>query len=256
MFKTACGRKDIKLIMKKISEYIWDNKIPYAAAVLSMLISVCLDLYAPQLTKRIVDDVIVGGNIPELKYLLLGILCVGTGRLIFQYTKEYLFDITASKITAEMRRRLFDHIQSLSADFFDRTNTGELMARVKDDIDRIWDGLGFVSMLLIEVAVHTCIVLYCMYSLNPALAVIPTAAMICAASIAIIMEHRLDSVYEAISDENSILNNVAEENLAGVRTVKAFAREKFEIGKFLSHNRKYFELNMKQSRIFEKEEDK
>lgn len=238
--------------MKKISGYIRENKWAYLFAVTSMVISVCLDLYSPQLTKHIVDDVIVGGQINELKYLLLGIFAVGAGRFVFQYTKEYTFDCTASKITADMRMRLFDHIQGLSADYFDRTNTGELMARVKDDIDRIWDGLGFVSMLIIEVTVHTAIVLYCMYSLNAPLAVIPTAAMAIAAAIAIIMERHLDSVYEAISDENSVLNNVAEENIAGVRTVKAFAREKFEIGKFLSHNKKYYDLNMKQSRIFVK----
>ena len=56
-------------------------------------------------------------------------------------------------------------------------------------------------------------------------------------------------MYEEISEENAALNTVAEENLAGVRTVKAFAREKFEIRKFLSHNKRYYELNMKQSKV-------
>ena len=76
--------------------------------------------------------------------------------------------------------------------------------------------------------------------------------MAASAAIAIYMEHRLDSVYESISEENATLNTVAEENLAGVRTVKAFAREKYEIGKFLSHNQRYYELNMEQSNIFVK----
>ena len=64
------------------------------------------------------------------------------------------------------------------------------------------------------------------------------------------MENRLGTIYEEISEENAKLNTVAEENLAGVRTVKAFAREKFEIKKFLSHNNRYYELNMTQSRVF------
>ena len=239
-----------KNTQKKLSAYIFEYKYHYLFAILSMIISVSLDLISPQLTKRIIDDVIIGGQTDQLKYLLLGILCVGVGRCIFQYVKEYLFDISGIKITAKMRKHLFDHIQSLSADFFDRTNTGELMARIKDDIDRIGDGLTFVGMLIIEVIIHTSIVLFCMYSLDVRLALLPTAAMIIAASIAIIMERKLDSVYEAISEETATLNTVAEENLAGVRTVKAFAREKFEIGKFLSHNQKYYDLNMKQSKIF------
>ncbi len=235
---------------KKISTYLWEQRFPYLIAILSMVLSVFLDLISPQLTKRIIDDVIVGGQLHKLNILLAGILAVGIGRFFFQYIKEYTFDITGIKITAKMRHHLFDHIQSLSADFFDRTNTGELMARLKDDIDRIGDGLTFVGMLLMEVIIHTSIILFFMYRLDARLALIPTAAMIIAASVAIVMERKLDSVYEAISEETAALNTIAEENLAGVRTVKAFAREKFEIKKFLSHNQKYYDLNMRQSKIF------
>lgn len=236
--------------MKKISSYIWEYKIPYLIAIASLLIAVTLDMLSPRLTARVVDDVIVGGNIGELKYLLLGFLGIGLGRCVFQYVKEYTFDKNGAKISGDMRRDLFRHIQGLSADFFDRNNTGELMARVKEDIDRIWDAMGYVSMLLIEVIYHTSIILVCMYMLNWKLALIPTAAMLLCGSFAVIMERRLGQVYEEISEENAVLNTVAEENLAGVRTVKAFAREKFEIGKFLSHNKRYYDLNMEQSKVF------
>lgn len=238
--------------MKKLSSYIWEHKFAYLLAICSLLISVSLDMLSPQLTRHIVDDVITGGEIHKLKYLLAGILCIGIGRCIFQYTKEYTFDVAGAKIMGEMRKNLFDHIQSLSADFFDRTGTGELMSRIKDDIDRIWDGLTFVGMLMIEVVVHTSIVLFCMYSLSWKLAIIPTICMALSALIAIVMENKLGAVYESISEENAQLNTVAEENLAGVRTVKAFAREKYEISKFLSHNKRYYDLNMQQSKVFVK----
>ena len=238
--------------MKKISSYIWENKAAYLCATAALFIAVTLDMLAPRLTKSVVDDVIVGGEMGKLKYLLLGFLGIGLGRCVFQYVKEYTFDKVGAKISSQMRRDLFVHIQSLSADFFDRTNTGELMSRVKDDIDRIWDALGFVGMLIIEVIYHTGIILTCMYLMNWKLALIPTAAMLFCGTIAIIMERKLGGIYEEISEENAVLNTVAEENLAGVRTVKAFAREKFEISKFLSHNQKYYELNMKQSKVFVK----
>ena len=217
-----------------------------------MVISISLDMLSPQLTKHIVDDVIINAQIQKLTPLLLGILGIGIGRCIFQYTKEYTFDAVGSKISAQIRKDLFLHIQSLSADFFDRTGTGELMSRVKDDVDRIWDGLTFVGMLLIEVFIHTTIVLFCMYRLNWKLAILPTIGMAVSAFIAIYMERKLDVVYEEISEENASLNTVAEENLAGVRTVKAFAREKHEISKFLSHNQRYYDLNMQQSKLFVK----
>ena len=229
-----------------------EHKFGYLLGFVSMVIAVSLDMVSPQLTKHIIDDVIVGGRIEILKYLLGGILIVGAGRCVFGYTKEFTFDRIGSSIATDMRKDLFSHIQSLSADYFDKTNTGELMSRVKDDIDRIWNAVSYVSMLILEVVFHTGIVLFCMYRLNWKLALIPTAAMLITGTIAILEERRLGVIYEDISEENAVLNTVAEENLAGVRTVKAFAREKFEIGKFLSHNNRYYELNMRQSKVFVK----
>lgn len=238
--------------MKKIRTYLWEHKFAFGLAILGMVISISLDMLSPRLTQSMIDDVLLGGHMNLLTPLLLAYVGVGVGRFIFQYVKEYTFDLTGSKIAAEIRRAVFCHVQSLSTEFFDRTGTGELMSRIKDDVDHIWDGLTYVGMLMIEVVIHTSIVLFCMYSLNWKLAILPTIGMAASAAIAIYMERRLDSVYESISEENATLNTVAEENLAGVRTVKAFAREKYEIGKFLSHNQRYYELNMEQSNIFVK----
>jgi ATP-binding cassette subfamily B protein len=217
-----------------------------------MTISIGLDMLYPQITKKIIDDVIVGGDLNLLTKLLLGILLIGVGRCIFQYLKEFTFDLVSSKIACDIRRNLFRHIQSLSIQFFDKTNTGELMSRVKDDVDKIWGALGFIGMLILEVLLHTTLVLYFMFNLSIKLTIIPLIAMPLVACIAIFMEKSLGKVYEDISEENAVLNTVAQENLAGVRTVKAFAREKHEISKFLSHNKRYYELNMKQSKVFVK----
>lgn len=239
-------------IMKKISSYIFKYWYFYISAIICMIISISLDLLSPQITKRIIDDVIQGGKVDLLTKLLLGILLVGVGRCIFQYLKELIFDLVSSKIACDIRRTLFRHIQGLSVQFFDKTNSGELMSRVKDDVDKLWGALGFVGMLVIEVIIHTSLVIYCMVNLSFKLTIIPLIAMPIVGFLAILMENKLGGVYENISEENSILNRVAQENLSGVRTVKAFAREKFEIQKFLSHNKKYYNLNMKQSKVLVK----
>lgn len=238
--------------MKKLTTYIKRHLPAYALAVFGLVTCVVLDMLSPQLTKLIIDDVIGKGNLAALKGILLGILGIGVGRFIFGYVKEFGFDVTGASIAADLRKDIFHHIQRLSADFFDRTGTGELMSRIKDDVDRIWDGLTYVGMLTIEVVVHTSCILFCMFQLSWKLTLIPAVCMVICAFLAIYLEKKLDSVYEAISEENAELNTVAEENLTGVRTVKAFARENFEIDKFLSHNKRYYDLNMKQSRIFVK----
>lgn len=88
-----------------------------------------------------------------------------------------------------------------------------------------------------------------MSMINWKLALLSGAAMLLCGTVAVIMERKLGAVYEEISEENAVLNTVAEENLGGVRTVKAFARESFEIDKFLSHNKRYYDLNMAQSGV-------
>lgn len=238
--------------MKKLHTYIGHYWYGYLFAICSMIIATGLDMVYPQITQRIVDEVIIGGKMEMLTGLLVGIVAVGIGRCIFGYCKEFSFDVLSSKIGAQIRKDLFRHIQTLSMNYFDNTNTGELMARVKDDVDKIWNAMGYVGMLTIEVAIHVSMVLYCMFHLNWKLALIPLVTMISCGAIAIIMERKLDKIYEDISEENAVLTTVAEENLAGVRTVKAFAREKFEIEKFLSHNKRYYDLNISQSKVLVK----
>lgn len=235
--------------MRKLSSYIGRYWYGYLFAVASMVTAIALDMLYPKITQQIVDDVILGGQMEILTKLLTGIVLVGIGRSIFGYCKEFTFDFLSSKIGAEMRKDLFNHIQTLSMRYFDDTNTGELMARVKDDVDKIQNALGYVGMLLIEVTIHVVFVLYCMFSLNWKMAFLPVTVMLCCAVVAIIMERKLDKVYEDISEENAVLTTVAEENLAGVRTVKAFAREDYEIKKFLSHNERYYNLNITQSKV-------
>lgn len=224
----------------------------YIVATLAMCAGTLLDMAAPLIVQHIVDDVLVAHNLEPLKLLLLGILGIGVGRCVFQYTKEFLCDWCGSKIATEVRINLFEKIQSLSANFFDGINSGELMSRVKDDVDRIWDITAFMGILMAEVVVRVISTMYFMLNLNWQLALIPTAGMIASAVIAILMERKLDSLYGEVAQENSELNNTAAENLAGVRTVKAFAREGFEIQKFHKHNQKYYELNINLSRVFVK----
>lgn len=234
----------------RITDYLKKYWYRYLFAVTALSIAVILDMLNPQITKHIIDDVIDAGEIGKLPRLLLGIFLIALGRCIFGYVKEYTFDSTSSRISVDIRKKLFQHMQTLSISFYDKNNTGELMSRVKDDVDRIWDAFNYVSMLLIEVLLHTVLILYCMFQLSNKLFIIPLITIPMVGTLAIIMERRLGGIYEEISEENATLNTIAQENLSGVRTVKAFSREKFEIQKFLSHNKKYYDLNMRQSKVF------
>ena len=235
-----------------LARYFKKYAFVYIIAFVAMTASTFLDQLAPLFVQHIVDDVLLAHNIEPLKLLLIGILSVGVGRCIFQYTKEFLCDFAGSKIASEVRINLFQKIQSLSANFFDGINSGELMSRVKDDVDRIWEVAAYMGILMAEVIIRTITTIFFLFRINWQLALIPCAGMIAAAFIALKMEKKLDVLFGDLAQKNSELNNTAAENLAGVRTVKAFAREGFEINKFHKHNQKYYELNIDLSRVFVK----
>ena len=235
-----------------LGHYVKKYSFFYVISIIAISASILLDMIAPKAVQHIIDDVIIDHKMEVLKIWLLVILGIGVGRCIFQYTKEFACDYAGSKIASEVRINLFQKIQSLSANFFDGINSGELMSRVKDDVDRIWDIAAFMGILMIEVILRTISSMYFMMRINWQLSLIPIIGMSITAVIAILMEKKLDTLFGDLAQKNSELNNTAAENLAGIRTVKAFARERHEINKFHKHNQKYYEINIDLSRVFVK----
>ena len=233
----------------KLSKYIAKSWYLYLIALVAMLCSIGLDMIYPFITRSLIDDVIMDGQTQLLMKLLFGLLSIGLGRAFFQFVKEFTFDYTSMSIGSRIRVGLFKHVQKLSIRFFDKNNTGELMARVKDDVDNVWNALGYVGMLAIECTIHTIMVLVCMISISPALTIIPVIIMPIVAYHAVALEKKIGKVYDDLSEENAALTTVVQENLTGVRVVKAFAREDYEIEKFAKHNKNYYDLSMKQSKI-------
>lgn len=238
--------------MRGLGKYFIKYKWYYLFALVCLYLGIYLDVQAPKIIGRIIDDVIVGGQVELLMQLVLLLLGIGVGRGIFKYLQEYTGDRIGVKIAEDIRRNLFSHIQRMSVGFFEKNNTGELMARVKDDAERIWEAMGFVGLLCVEAIVHTIMVLTNMVKIDPLLTLIPLCIMPMVGYIAIRLEKGLDKVYDEISEENAELNTVAQENLNGVRTVKAFFRGKHEIEKFKKHNSRYYDLNMRLARTMAK----
>ena len=230
--------------MKGLGQYFYKYKFHYLFALVCLYLGIWLDMQSPKIIGRIIDDVLVDGQKELLIGLVLGLLGIGIGRGLFKYLQEFTADCIGVSIARDLRQKLFRHIEKMNVGFFEKNNTGELMARVKDDTERVWDFMGFVGLLCVEAIVHTIMVLTNMFRIDPILTLIPLCVMPMVGFIAVKLEKGLDKVYDDISEENAELNTVAQENLAGVRTVKAFFRGKHEIAKFKKHNSRYYELNM------------
>lgn len=238
--------------MKRVLKYVFKYKLLVIIPTIAMLISIALDMLNPIITKRLVDDVLKGGQYELLTMLLLGIAGISISRAILQYIREFTYDYLSTKVSMDLKQDLFDHIQSLPFSYFDNMNTGELMSRVDSDVGNIWDSVCYGIGLLVENTIYFTTASIILFSYSWKLALITLITMPIIGFIAYKLEKDIDKAFDEISDHASVINTTAQENLAGVRLVKAFAREKHERLKFLNLNKKNYELNIKKTKVWAK----
>jgi len=159
---------------------------------------------------------------------------------LFTYFSGRLAAKTSEGITRRLRNFLFDHIQRLSFSYHDKTKTGELIQRTTSDVDAVRlffadraIGLGRILLLLI---VNLTVLL----SLNVRLALLSIIVVPLTIILSLIFFQKVSAAYEEYQDQEAVLSNTLQENLTGVRVVKAFARQEFEKKKFdKENNEKY-----------------
>jgi len=238
--------------VKRILGYVLKRKILVIIPVLAMLFSIVLDMFNPYFSKLMVEKVITNKELSILPTILISVGGIAIVRSILGYVKEFLADYLATEVSKNMKSELFDHIQSLPYSYFDSMNTGELMSRIGEDVDNIWRTVSFGFRLLIENGLYFIIASSILFYLNWMLALACLAIMIPIAFISMRLEKVAGETYGKISDQAAEMNTVAQENISGVRLVKAFAREKYEILKFLKMNETNYKLNVEQTNIFSK----
>ncbi|KYH34352.1 putative ABC transporter ATP-binding protein [Clostridium tepidiprofundi DSM 19306] len=238
--------------MKRILEYVKKYKLFVIIPTVAMIISIALDMFNPHLIQILIDDVIKKGHYNMLKTIIMAIAGITISRTILGYIREFTFDYLSSRVSIDLKRDLFSHIQSLPFSYFDNMNTGELMSRVDSDIDNIWGTIGFGIGLFVENSIYFITASIILFSINWKLALFTLVTMPIIGFIAYKLEKEIDKSFDAISDHTSVLNTTAQENIAGVRLVKAFAREKHEILKFVKLNNKNYELNIIKTKIWGK----
>lgn len=234
--------------MKRILNYVLKHKLTLFIASTAMLIIIAVDTLTPYIQKLIIDDVIGYGKVSLFIPLLAGILTITLVKTVLGYVKEYLFDILSVKVHKDIKTELFDHIQRLEFKYFDGMNTGELMSRIGEDVENIWQTIAFGMRLFVENIIYFISATVILFYLDWKLALICVTIMLPIGYMAIKLEKEFGACYDKISDQTAEINTTAQENIAGVRLVKAFAREKHEILKFLKMNKAYYDLNMSQAK--------
>src|SRR5262245_23545819 len=179
--------------------------------------------------------------------LLLILVNVGSSALSFGMS--FLNEFVSQRVAYDLRNALYDHLQHLSFAYHDRAKTGELMSRVTSDVDsaRIFTGQGVLQIINTTVLYVT--VLGLMFALHWRLALLSLATLPFLGFTAVQYGTKVRPLFSRMQRQWAQLTAVLQENVTGVRVVKSFAREDFEIEKFERENQVYLERNIAATRL-------
>ena len=201
------------------------------ALVISAVTSVML-LINPALTARLMDDVIMAGNPEPLLGILLTMLAVKLFREGMRYLMVITLETTSQNVIYNLRTRLFTRLQYRDMKFFDRNRTGDLMTRLSADTDWCRHFLSYIDYQAVDSVVMFISTSIYLFFVNWQMAL----AMVCVTPILMIMtkfySKKARPMFMDMRDRLSEMNARAQENIAGNRVVKAFAREAYEEERF------------------------
>jgi len=170
-------------------------------------------------------------------------------RAFFQFAQGALAARTAQGVAFDMRNTLYDKIQSLSFSYHDRAQTGQLLTRATSDVDRVqrFVGRGFIMFLSSLAMMGGALAL--LFSVNARLALIMVVVVPVTLGLFGLFARLAMPLFRLVQQRLADLNTVLQENLAGIRVVKAYVREEQEYQRFAGANELFYEVNIRVNNI-------
>lgn len=240
---------------------------PFALAITAMAVGYVFMFGAPLLATFSIDAILAGeefstepwinnlagltsfGAEPTMiNYLLLaafGTIALTAIAGCFLYVRGRFVALASEGIVRRLRDRLFDHLEHLPSSFHDQADTGDLVQRCTSDIETV---RVFLSGQVVEICRATLmliVVLPILFSLDPRMAWLSLVTMPLLLVAAVLFFQRVKTLFETVDEAEAELTTVLQENLTGIRVVRAFARQEFETDKFAAKNQAFRDHNNK-----------
>jgi ATP-binding cassette subfamily B multidrug efflux pump len=210
---------------------------------------VAMDLAIPRLVERIIDQGIIPRHLEVIFQTFLFMLGVSILDTLFAVGNNLLSIQVGEGVLRDLREALFLKIQSFSFGNLDRMNTGQLMVRLTSDVS-VFQRLVHISLRIGTRAPLLMIgSVLLMFNTDPRLALTISPLLLVTLILIVFFVSRMGNLFQAALQKLDRLNTILQENIAGVRVVKAFVRAKYEARKFADSNEDYTERNTKVMRL-------
>ncbi|MCC6169684.1 MAG: ABC transporter ATP-binding protein [Caldilineaceae bacterium] len=247
--------------------YVGHYRTTALIAVVALLISIGAQLMVPQMVQLILDAVTRGvalqsapggpgpGQIaPEIRQALwwalalIGVFALARG--LFAFTQAFMAEKLSQSVAFDFRNALFAKVQRLSFSYHDRNRTGQLMIRATDDVEkvRIFLGQGLLMSLQSVVLLTGALTMLILTNWRLTLVVLPILPI--ALVLFMVFGTVTQPLFREAQAKLSALNTVLQESLAGMRVVKAFAREQRQLSKFRAAAEEVMRQQIKVARVF------
>ena len=231
--------------MHRIFKYAVKQWKLYLAAVITLIAGVYFSALGPKYIQEIIDICIVDGQANQFFSLAIPLLGAYLVTGLFKYLQEFSSDCISAAMQNAMRKETFRSIMGEDQYFFKKNNPGELMSRTKQDIESVGFTTGFICIFFVELVIHVIYMTYCLIQINFVSAIAALVFMPIIAVLAIVSEPIGVKLSDQRSDDIADMNQSATESLSGIRTVKAFGREKTESERFDRYNSRFYKHSLK-----------
>ncbi|MEJ2600194.1 MAG: ABC transporter ATP-binding protein [Anaerolineales bacterium] len=237
--KNALSQNRVQGLWRLMTGFRW----PYLGATVSQAIAALAKTSTYLLLRYFVDNVLGQAASDKLLPLVaLGFIGLAALEGSFTYLTGRLAAFTAEGVARRLRDYMFDHIQRLTFSYHDNMQTGELIQRSTSDVDALRRFYAEQAIGLGRIVLLFAINFIALLRLNVQLALVSVVIVPFIILVSIFFFRRVSDAYEKFQQQEAILSNTLQENLSGVRVVKAFARQDHEIAKFEKDNWQKFIL--------------
>ncbi len=241
--------------MRTQFKWLWENmdapfRRRHVIALCVCAFTCLLLLVNPALSRRLIDDVIMAGNPDPLLSILAVMLAVKLGREGLRYMMVIFLEKDSQNVVFNLRRRLFTKMQYSDMPFFDAHRTGDLMTRMSADLDWCRHFLAYIDYRIIDAvctfAFATVYLVTVNWKLTLLLIVITPVLLVISRFLSRHIRPRFMFMRERLAD----MNTAAQENIAGNRVVKAFAREEYEKERFEKKNKAFMDSHLRINKLW------
>ena len=242
-------------MIRKQIKWLIENMDPPCRKKQLLALCICvftcvLLLVNPALSRRLIDDVIMAQNPDPLIPILMVMLAVKLGREGLRYLMVMLLETDSQNMIFNLRRRLYEKMQYNDMRFFDNNRTGDLMTRMSADLDWCRHFMSYIDYRIIDAACTFLFAMVYLFTVNWKLTLLLIVITPVLLLISKMLRKRVRPRFVFMREKLAEMNTAAQENIAGNRVVKSFAREDYEKERFEERNQAFMDSHLKINKVW------